>query len=74
MADFHEGLCDALNAGLKAATEEIRKLREENAQLRSELKERDPDLWALSEEVQALQMKLASLQTSASTDINGEAK
>ena len=60
MDDFYEGLCDAQLLALKEATEQIRELRADNKRLRAELAERDPDLWALSEELQGAQMKLFS--------------
>lgn len=61
MADFHEGLCAVLNDTLKQATAEIEKLRADNKALRAELKDRDPQLWEMAEQICALQLQVESL-------------
>ncbi len=59
MADpFLEGILDVQEDLNKRWSAECARLRKENAALRKELAERDPDLWALSEELQAMQMRL----------------
>lgn len=61
MDDYYEGLCDVLNQALKEATRQRDAQRREIAALRQELRERDPDLWALAEENQSLRMRLTSM-------------
>lgn len=62
MDDYYKGLCDTLIQTLELATQQKRDLLAEIKELRAVIRERDPDLWALSEENQALQMQLASLK------------
>jgi hypothetical protein len=61
MADFYEGLCDAQLLALKAASEEIAKLRGEVKTLRALLKDHDPQFWEMAEQICALQLRLLSL-------------
>lgn len=64
MSDQHDEFTEAMWEHMKKvnelATAKIRALRVENKQLRDELKARDPELWELSEQIQALEMRLQS--------------
>ena len=64
MAEFYEGLCDAQLLALKAANEEITRLRREVKTLRAELKDRGPQLWEMAEVICELELRLASILAS----------
>lgn len=60
--EFFSGLLDVQEDINKRWSAECARLRKEVKNLRRELAERDPGIWALSEEIQALQMQIATLK------------
>jgi prephenate dehydrogenase len=58
--EFTEAMWEHMQLVNQKATQKIRELRDEIKALRAELKDRDPQLWEMAEEICALQLRLAS--------------
>jgi len=59
--EFTESMWQHMQLVNAAATKKINDLRQEIKELRAELKDRDPQLWEMAEEICALQLRLISL-------------
>lgn len=60
--EFTEAMWQHMQLVNAAATKKIGELRAEIKALRAELKDRDPQLWEMAEEICALQLRLISAQ------------
>jgi hypothetical protein len=58
--EFTESMWQHMQLVNAEATKKIRELRLEIKALKAELKDRDPQLWEMAEEICALQLKLIS--------------
>lgn len=65
--EFTEAMWQHMQLVNAEATKKLNELRQEIKALRAELKDRDPQLWEMAEEICALQLRVASL-TSQSGD------
>lgn len=59
--EFTEAMWQHMQLVNAEATKKIQALRAEIKALKAELKDRDPQLWEMAEEICALQLRLASL-------------
>ena len=73
VADFNEGMLDYLQTALKAAVDEVNRLRRINEQLLSDLNAVPVEMWELQERVTCLELQLASAKDAA-LDVSHSAK
>lgn len=72
MTDFDLGMFDCLQASLKAAVDEVNRLRRTNKQLLADLNAVPVEMWVLQEQVTSLELQLASLRSIDRTKAKGE--